>query len=287
MGRAALGLARPHAAAVIASEVLAAAGVRSIVAGEHAGELEACRRRSGSAQPWSGRRLHFVGVGGAGMSGLALISHKLGASVTGSDQSSSCITCGAAHGRWASNQRGGHAAENSSGYGASRSCIRAPSARRTPSAQAHADSAPPLAVARGDRRASKRCIAASGAPRRKTSDDRDDRARTRRHGLDLSTRLAIVALDRTQRGLGRWRVDRRDPARRMDRSLLGPAGRSPASGWTITRPGLVWTSRRPLQVSRRARSRCPVRPRGGRRGAGGGSLRRGEPPRKTTARCPL
>ena len=41
MGRAALGLARPHAAAVIASEVLAAAGVRSIVAGEHAGELEA------------------------------------------------------------------------------------------------------------------------------------------------------------------------------------------------------------------------------------------------------
>ncbi|MGH2835439.1 MAG: UDP-N-acetylglucosamine--N-acetylmuramyl-(pentapeptide) pyrophosphoryl-undecaprenol N-acetylglucosamine transferase [Solirubrobacteraceae bacterium] len=41
MGRAALGLARPHAAAVIASEVLAAAGVQSIVAGSHAGELEA------------------------------------------------------------------------------------------------------------------------------------------------------------------------------------------------------------------------------------------------------
>ncbi|MDE3129548.1 MAG: UDP-N-acetylglucosamine--N-acetylmuramyl-(pentapeptide) pyrophosphoryl-undecaprenol N-acetylglucosamine transferase, partial [Acidobacteriota bacterium] len=41
MGRAALGLARPHAAAVIASEILAAAGVQSIVAGEHAGELEA------------------------------------------------------------------------------------------------------------------------------------------------------------------------------------------------------------------------------------------------------
>src|SRR5579862_9250402 len=43
----------------------------------------------GSAQPWSGRRLHFVGIGGAGMSGLALVSHKLGASVSGSDQSSS------------------------------------------------------------------------------------------------------------------------------------------------------------------------------------------------------
>ncbi len=36
------------------------------------------------AAPWSGRRLHFVGVGGAGMSALALIAVKLGASVTGS-----------------------------------------------------------------------------------------------------------------------------------------------------------------------------------------------------------
>jgi UDP-N-acetylglucosamine--N-acetylmuramyl-(pentapeptide) pyrophosphoryl-undecaprenol N-acetylglucosamine transferase len=41
MGRAALGLARPHAAAVIASEIMSAAGVRSVVAGNHAGELEA------------------------------------------------------------------------------------------------------------------------------------------------------------------------------------------------------------------------------------------------------
>jgi UDP-N-acetylmuramate--alanine ligase len=35
---------------------------------------------------WSGRRLHFVGIGGAGMSGLALIADALGATVTGSDQ---------------------------------------------------------------------------------------------------------------------------------------------------------------------------------------------------------
>ena len=40
MGRAALGLARPHAAAVIASEVLAAAGAGSIAEGRHIGELE-------------------------------------------------------------------------------------------------------------------------------------------------------------------------------------------------------------------------------------------------------
>src|SRR6187399_2231873 len=37
-------------------------------------------------QPWSGRRLHFVGIGGAGMSGLALVARSLGASVTGSDR---------------------------------------------------------------------------------------------------------------------------------------------------------------------------------------------------------
>ncbi len=34
---------------------------------------------------WQGRRLHFVGIGGAGMSGLALIAAELGATVTGSD----------------------------------------------------------------------------------------------------------------------------------------------------------------------------------------------------------
>jgi UDP-N-acetylmuramate--alanine ligase len=35
---------------------------------------------------WAGRRLHFVGIGGAGMSGLALVANALGASVTGSDR---------------------------------------------------------------------------------------------------------------------------------------------------------------------------------------------------------
>src|SRR3954447_12991072 len=37
-------------------------------------------------QPWSGRRLHFVGIGGAGMSGLAAVARALGADVTGSDR---------------------------------------------------------------------------------------------------------------------------------------------------------------------------------------------------------
>lgn len=42
-----------------------------------------------SERSWHGRRLHFVGLGGAGMSGLALVARALGADVTGSDQADS------------------------------------------------------------------------------------------------------------------------------------------------------------------------------------------------------
>jgi UDP-N-acetylmuramate--alanine ligase len=38
---------------------------------------------------WASRQLHFIGIGGAGMSGLALVCAELGASVTGSDRSES------------------------------------------------------------------------------------------------------------------------------------------------------------------------------------------------------
>jgi len=38
---------------------------------------------------WSGRRLHFIGIGGAGMSGLALVCQRLGATVSGSDRADS------------------------------------------------------------------------------------------------------------------------------------------------------------------------------------------------------
>jgi UDP-N-acetylmuramate--alanine ligase len=38
---------------------------------------------------FASRRLHFVGIGGVGMSGVALVAHELGARVTGSDQSAS------------------------------------------------------------------------------------------------------------------------------------------------------------------------------------------------------
>jgi UDP-N-acetylmuramate--alanine ligase len=40
-------------------------------------------------RPWAERRLHFIGIGGAGMSGLALVCARLAAEVTGSDRADS------------------------------------------------------------------------------------------------------------------------------------------------------------------------------------------------------
>ena len=45
-----------------------------------------------SESDFRSRRLHFVGIGGAGMSGLALVAHELGAEVTGSDRATSTYT---------------------------------------------------------------------------------------------------------------------------------------------------------------------------------------------------
>jgi UDP-N-acetylmuramate--alanine ligase len=72
MAAASRALARPGAAAAIADELFAACG----------GTAE-------TAAPWSGRRLHFVGIGGAGMSGLALVAARLGAEVSGCDRAES------------------------------------------------------------------------------------------------------------------------------------------------------------------------------------------------------
>jgi UDP-N-acetylmuramate--alanine ligase len=50
-----------------------------------------------SSTPWSGRRLHFVGIGGAGMSGLAVVARALGAEVTGSDRAATSAYAPALH----------------------------------------------------------------------------------------------------------------------------------------------------------------------------------------------
>ena len=44
---------------------------------------------SAAGRPWAERQLHFIGIGGAGMSGLALVCARLGATVSGSDRGDS------------------------------------------------------------------------------------------------------------------------------------------------------------------------------------------------------
>src|SRR3954462_10458136 len=53
------------------------------------GFYQRLRLRSLRVSDWRGRQLHFIGIGGAGMSGLALVAAQLGASVTGSDRAES------------------------------------------------------------------------------------------------------------------------------------------------------------------------------------------------------
>jgi UDP-N-acetylmuramate--alanine ligase len=43
----------------------------------------------GDPRPWAGRRIHLVGIGGAGMSGWARVAVQLGATVSGSDRAES------------------------------------------------------------------------------------------------------------------------------------------------------------------------------------------------------
>jgi UDP-N-acetylmuramate--alanine ligase len=63
------------------------------------------------AQPWRGRRLHFVGVGGAGMSAYARAAHALGAEISGSDRSSSAFAA-SLQADGVLEPKIGHAAEN-------------------------------------------------------------------------------------------------------------------------------------------------------------------------------
>ncbi len=66
---------------------------------------------SAEAQPWRGRRVHLVGVGGAGMSAYARAAHALGATVSGSDAHESPYLQ-ALRADGVLDARVGHAAEN-------------------------------------------------------------------------------------------------------------------------------------------------------------------------------
>ena len=90
-------------------------------------------------RPWDGRRLHFVGIGGAGMSGLALAAQELGAEVTGSDRSGGSPYARAAAG---GGDRAAHRATTPrTSRRAPRSSSRPRSRRRTPSAPPRASAA--------------------------------------------------------------------------------------------------------------------------------------------------
>jgi len=61
--------------------------------GERSASPSCAAAGAGSAAgPWSGRRIHLIGVGGAGMSAYARAAHALGATVTGSDAAESEYT---------------------------------------------------------------------------------------------------------------------------------------------------------------------------------------------------
>ena len=57
--------------------------------GARAGRRARYGDRRMTATDWQGRRLHFLGIGGSGMSGLAAVALQRGATVTGSDRSDS------------------------------------------------------------------------------------------------------------------------------------------------------------------------------------------------------
>ena len=95
--------------------------------------------------PFSGRSLHFVGIGGAGMSGLALVAKGLGATVTGSDRATS--------GPYVERLRAAGiepsvATPPSTCPRAPRSSSRAPSRRTTPSARSAASAGQASCTAR-------------------------------------------------------------------------------------------------------------------------------------------
>jgi len=89
MATAARRLARPEAAGEVASELIALTRRKAEPAktAKTTGTVRATREEA-----WLGRRLHFVGIGGAGMSALALVAQRLGAEVSGCDRAEGAYT---------------------------------------------------------------------------------------------------------------------------------------------------------------------------------------------------
>ena len=176
-----------------------------------AASLDEVPGRHGAMSEWSGRRLHFIGIGGAGMSGLALVCARLGATVTGSDRSDSSYMerlrgGGARAGR---RPRRRQPARGRRGRRLDRDRRGQPGAGAGARARGRAD--PP-------RRAAGRALRREAADRgrrhpRQDDDDRDD-------GLGAAGDRRRSRLLRRRRGAGA-RPRRRHRQRRLGRGRVG------------------------------------------------------------------
>ena len=148
-------------------------------------------------------RLHFVGIGGAGMSGLALVARALGASVTGSDRAAGSPYLGAAARARGRARRGPRRRERAAGR-------RGRRLQRDPARQPGARDRPRARPARAaPRRPARRAHAAEADDRGHRHPRQDDdlehgrpRAARLRDGPGLPGRRR-GPLDRRQRRLGR------------------------------------------------------------------------------------
>ena len=236
---------------------------------------------------WAGRRLHFVGIGGAGMSGLALVAHALGAEVSGSDRAESAYAGAAARRRGSTRAS---ATTRRTCRGGRRGRLLDRGARRTtPSAPRRARAGCSSCTAPTCSARSPRCGAASRSPART--------ARRRRRAWS-STRCAAAGMDPgylvggevrstgSQRRLGRGGV-----ARRRGRRVGSLAAEAPPRVAVLTNVELdhhaTYASQREL---RRDLPRVPRARDGGRRRCGTGRScarsRRVAAPRSSPTTCP-
>ena len=182
---------------------------------------------AGTGGPWSGRRLHFVGVGGAGMSGYARAAHALGASVSGSDQAPSPYSLTLA-------QDGvldaaiGHRGENLPEGADVEVVFSAAIPAENPERLAAEARGLALRIARGAAGRAQRAAAHDRRRRRARQDDdrRHDRDGPARGGLDPGYLIGGILRDSGRNGdwgSGEWLVVEADES---DRSLLSLTPRS-------------------------------------------------------------
>ena len=120
---------------------------------------------SAVAVPWHGRRMHLVGVGGAGMSAYARAAHALGATVSGSDAHESPYLQALRADGVLDPQRRARGREPPGRGGSRARTTRAPCRPRTPSASPPASAASrsgPRARLLGELSAMRRTIAVAG-----------------------------------------------------------------------------------------------------------------------------